>query len=241
MSAISKFTNRFLHPHWRKLFIVPLLLVAGVFALVGKHQEQAKKGAESVPVSKGAPAQPGVPLSSPTLIAPAEMTNLVIPQRQPIEFSWTQVPGASHYRIRIFPDAESGVPVHNRKVDTTSFRISDLAEGRYYWVVQSIDAEGKESGESERNHFALQVKVPELSIELEVLELIKHGHVIQVRGRTQLPANVMVNGQFVPNVNQDGSFDYFTPLLGDGENTISITAQNSHGGVRTIRKTVTIN
>jgi hypothetical protein len=50
----------------------------------------------------------------------------------------------------------------------------------------------------------------------------------------------MVNGQQVPVLHSDGSFEFFTPPLSDGENVITITAQNSKGGVKTTQRKVVI-
>ena len=50
----------------------------------------------------------------------------------------------------------------------------------------------------------------------------------------------MVNGQEVPVVGSDGSFHYFTPPLPQGEHVITVTAQNSKGGVNTRQHTVLI-
>jgi hypothetical protein len=51
---------------------------------------------------------------------------------------------------------------------------------------------------------------------------------------------VMVNGREVALVGTDGSFHYFTPPLPDGESVITITAQNSRGGVNTQQKKVVV-
>ena len=42
----------------------------------------------------------------------------------------------------------------------------------------------------------------------------------------------MVNGREVPLIGQDGTFHYFTPPLPAGESVITVTAQNSKGGVK---------
>jgi hypothetical protein len=41
-------------------------------------------------------------------------------------------------------------------------------------------------------------------------------------------------------VTNDGSFHYFTPPLPTGESTITVTAQNSKGGVNTKQEKVVI-
>ena len=50
----------------------------------------------------------------------------------------------------------------------------------------------------------------------------------------------MVNGMEVPFVGDDGTFHYFTPPLTAGENIITVTAQNSKGGVNTRQAKVVI-
>jgi len=44
----------------------------------------------------------------------------------------------------------------------------------------------------------------------------------------------------VPIVGDDGSFHYFTPPLPNGETLITVTAQNSKGGVNTRQEKVVI-
>jgi hypothetical protein len=64
--------------------------------------------------------------------------------------------------------------------------------------------------------------------------------VIEIKGKTDPSARVMVNGEEVPMVGGDGTFQYFTPALPQGENVITITAQNSKGGVNTQTKKVVV-
>jgi hypothetical protein len=64
--------------------------------------------------------------------------------------------------------------------------------------------------------------------------------VLELTGKTEVGARVMVNGREVPMIAGDGSFHYFTPPLGTGENVITITAQNAKGGVNTLQKKVVI-
>ena len=69
---------------------------------------------------------------------------------------------------------------------------------------------------------------------------IQHGHVIEVTGKTELNARVMVNGHEVPIVSIDGTFHYFTPPLPTGESLITVTAQNAQRGVNTKQQKVVI-
>ena len=119
--------------------------------------------------------------------------------------------------------------------------VFERAEGAYYWEVQSIDKSGRESMESEKNRFTIIRKGPEnTSIALELSPFIQHGHVLEIKGKTEPTARVMVNGQEVPVVGNDGGFQFFTAPLPAGENIITVTAQNSKGGVRTMQERVVI-
>ena len=85
--------------------------------------------------------------------------------------------------------------------------VTNLGEGAYYWMVQSYDSTGKESVESEKNRFTIIPKGKDTgAIELELDPFIQHGHVIEITGKTQTGARVMVNGSEVPMVAQMGSF-----------------------------------
>ena len=108
-------------------------------------------------------------------------------------------------------------------------------------MVQSQDAAGKESVESEKNRFTLIPKGQDTeAISLDLDPLIQHGHVLELTGKTEAGARVMVNGAEVPMMAADGSFHYFTPPLPAGASVITITAQNAKGGVNTLQKQVVI-
>ena len=67
-----------------------------------------------------------------------------------------------------------------------------------------------------------------------------HGQVVEVKGRTTAGANVMIDGEEAPAIQEDGNFTYFTPPLPAGLNSLAITAQDSSGLVVTKRLKVNI-
>jgi len=177
----------------------------------------------------------------PTLIAPANMAPLVALGPHPVAFSWSPVEKQNTFHIRISRNPYFSSTVFDRVVKGTDVQVAGLSEGAYYWMVQTVAADGKQSVESEKNRFTVIAKAKqEPSITLELRPLVQHGHVIEVQGRTEPAARVMVNGQEVPIVTTDGSFHYFTPPLPNGESLITVTAQNSRGGVNTQQKRVVI-
>ena len=99
----------------------------------------------------------------------------------------------------------------------------------------------KESAEGEKNRFTIIPKDKNQQvIALNLDPFVQHGHVLELTGKTEVGARVMVNGREVPVVGSDGAFHYFTPPLAPGESIITITAQNAKGGVNTLQKKVEI-
>ena len=74
---------------------------------------------------------------------------------KPVEFSWTPMANATGYRLRIARNAYFSPTLVDRKVDAADVVVTGLDEGAYYWEVQSFDAGGKESLESEKNRFTI--------------------------------------------------------------------------------------
>jgi hypothetical protein len=178
----------------------------------------------------------------PTPIAPANMAPLFSDEAtKDVAFSWTPMANATGYRLRISRNPYFSSTLVDKKVNTAEVTVSGLGGGVYYWMVQSYDAEGKESVESEKNRFNIIPKGKGTeAIELELDPFVQHGHVIEVTGKTQVGARVMVNGSDVPMVAADGSFHYFTPPFPTGEAVITVTAQTAQGGVNTQQKKIII-
>ncbi len=182
-------------------------------------------------------------IGPPTPIGPANMAPLFsagAPTKD-VEFSWTPMANAVGYRLQISRNPYFSSTLVDKKVTTAAVTVTSLGEGAYYWMVQSYDAAGKESMESEKNRFTIISKGKETeAIQLELDPFIQHGHVIEITGKTQTGARVMVNGSEVPMINADGGFHYFTPPLPTGEAVITVTAQTTQGGVNTQQQKILI-
>jgi hypothetical protein len=182
-------------------------------------------------------------IGPPTPISPANMAPLFTSGEvtKDVEFSWTPMANATGYRLRISRNPYFSSTLVDRKVNSADVTVTSLGDGAYYWVVQSYEASGKESVESEKNRFTIIPKGKQSeAINLEIDPFIQHGHVIEVAGKTQTGARVMVNGREVPMISSDGTFHYFTPPLATGEAVITVTAQTSDGGVNTQQKKIII-
>lgn len=158
-----------------------------------------------------------------------------------VEFAWTPMTNAAGYRLRISHNPYFSSLLLDRKVETQSVVVTGLPVGAYYWSIQSYDAAGKVSVESEKNRFTIILKAKEKTeMSLDLDPFVQHGHVIEVKGKTEAGARVMVNGREVPILSDDGTFRYFTPPLPNGESVITVTAQNLKGGVNTRQQKVVI-
>lgn len=182
-------------------------------------------------------------VAPPILLTPPNMAPVVIRDAKTaeVEFTWTPVAGADSYRLRVSSSPILATTLYDRRVQTTSVRLPSFAEGNYYWAVTSIDSRHNESQQGEPNQFSIVRQQNEGEILLIVERYIQHGKVIEIIGRTEPGATVLVNNQPVFNVAPDGSFKHFTPPLPNvGPNQITITAQNSGGKIATLRKTIAI-
>ena len=159
-----------------------------------------------------------------------------------VTFYWSEVQGIKTYHLSISRNqffTPSSV-VFDRNITDSHVVLKDMAVGTYFWHVRSIGENGKESVESPRSRFTLVPKGADgTSIALELSDFVQHGHSIEVKGRTEAGARVMVNGQEAV-VNSDGTFRHFTNPLPTGENMITVTAQNAKGGVSTKQQSVVI-
>ena len=182
-------------------------------------------------------------IGPPTLISPANMMPIFATSEKikDVEFSWTKMANATGYRLRISRNPYFSSTLVDKRINTAAVTVTSLGEGAYYWMVESYDAGGKNSVESEKNRFNIIARGKQTdAIDLDLDPFVQHGHVIEVTGKTQTGARVMVNGSEVPMIGTDGTFHYFTPPLPNGEAVITVTAQTAQGGVNTQQKKILI-
>jgi hypothetical protein len=219
--------------------------------LVTKGQGTVQRGQETIQLTdwekatfkaNEGPLEKIKEIGPPTPISPANMMPIFAPSpEKAIEFSWTPMTNAKAYRLQISRNPYFSSLIVDRNVESSAVMVSGLPEGPYYWMVRSEDLSGKESVESEKNRFTIIAKeAVSGQIRLELDPLIQHGRVIELTGKTEIGARVMVNGHEVPVIGGDGGFHYFMPPLANGESVITITAQNARGGVNTQQQKVVI-
>ena len=147
-----------------------------------------------------------------------------------IHFEWKPIPNATLYTLRISTTTMFTKTVKEAKVSTNSVDLSGLDTGDYFWNVFATNAKKENSAISDTFKFTLvaQGRAQEMVLQVEGTQI--HGRVVEVYGHTESGATLMVNGQPVPNIAQDGGFRYFTEPLEPGQHTIVIIGQNRRGG-----------
>jgi hypothetical protein len=115
-----------------------------------------------------------------------------------------------------------------------------LDPGEYFWRVRAIDGDNNLSDASDAYKFTLVTQGKELEMLLEVDDTELQGSVVEVIGRTEPGAALIVNGEQVADIQPDGHFRYFTAPMERGSHTIVITGQNRRGGTAIKRVQVVI-
>ena len=125
-------------------------------------------------------------------------------------------------------------------VTGTSADLSGFEPGDYFWSVTAIDSHKKESAPSDAFKFTLinQSKSEEMLLEVDNTEL--HGSVVELVGRTEPSAALIINGEAVADIRPDGHFRYFTQPLTRGSHEIVVTGQNRRGGTAIKRVSIVI-
>jgi hypothetical protein len=195
----------------------------------------------TVPQSGGTVVKTNV-LAPPDLAQPLNLQPLIVPDPKlaPVRFEWKPVSDAVSYELRISTTSMFSRIVEDRKLTGTSIEITGFDQGDYFWDVLATDQEKRVSAPSDTFKFTLatQGKGQEMLLEVGRTEL--HGNVVEITGRTEPGAALIINGEQVADIQNDGEFKYFTSPLTRGSQTIVLTGQNRRGGTAIKRVEIVI-
>jgi hypothetical protein len=181
-------------------------------------------------------------LAPPQLVEPLNLQPIIVddPKHDPIHFSWKAAATAKLYDFQTSTTTAFSHIVMEKKTGATSVDVSGFDPGDYFWRVRAIDDKNNVSDESESYKFTLvaQGKEQEMLLEVDSTEL--QGSVVEVIGRTEPGAALIINGAAVADIKSDGHFRYFTDPMTRGSHTIVITGQNRRGGTAIKRVDVVI-
>jgi hypothetical protein len=196
-----------------------------------QHVEIGKWERVTVPPGGGTVTKTNV-LAPPDLAEPLNLQPLIVPdpKHAPVHFEWKPVPEAISYEIRVSTTSMFSRIVEDRKLAGTSVDISGLDPGDYFWDVMATDALKHVSAASDTFKFTLATQGKGQEMVLEIGDTELHGNVVEISGRTEPGAALIINGESVADIHADGTFKYFTQSLGRGSHTIAVTGQNRRGG-----------
>ena len=219
--------------------------------LVSNGSAQVQRGQEQVELTQyqkaniptaGSISKSDV-LAPPELLQPINLTPIIAenPKTTAVHFEWKPVQDAASYTLRISTTSMFTKIVKEAKVTSgTSVEISGLDAGDYFWNVTAVSAKKLSSDVSEPNKFTLvaQGKTQDMLLEIQSTQLV--GHAVEITGRTEPGAALIINGQAVPNIARDGTFRHFTEPLLPGEHTIVVIGQNRRGGTNQAQVSIVV-
>jgi hypothetical protein len=190
----------------------------------------------------GGPVTKSDVLAPPELAEPINLSPLIVvdPKRDPIHFSWKPVTTAAQYEFQASTTSAFTHIIMDRKTTGTSVEISGFDPGDYFWRVRAIDAKNNLSDPSDSFKFTLVTQGKQVDMLLEVDGTELQGNLVEVVGRTEPGAALIINGEQVADISSDGHFRYFTPPMSRGSHEIVITGQNRRGGTNIKRVEVVI-
>jgi hypothetical protein len=220
------------------------IVVSSGSAEVQRGQEKVEIGAyQKASYATGGPITKSDVLAPPDLSSPRNFEPLIVenPRAASIHFEWKPVPEAISYTLRISTTAMFTKTVGEPKtVSGTGADVSGLDGGDYFWNVTATNAKKETSEVSETFRFTLvaQGKTQEMYLEITGTQI--HGRVIEIIGKTEPGAALIVNGQPVPIIAADGTFRHFTEPLEPGQHTIVIIGENRRGGTARVPVTIVV-
>jgi len=181
-------------------------------------------------------------LAPPELTEPLNLQPIIVadPKHDPVHFSWKPSATAKMYDFQTSTTTSFNHIVMERKTAATSVDITGLDPGDYFWRVRAIDEKEASSESSDPYKFTLVAQGKEQEMLLEVAGTQLHGDVVEVMGRTEPGAALIINGEEVADIKPDGTFRYFTQAMTRGSHEIVITGQNRRGGTAIKRVEVVI-
>jgi hypothetical protein len=181
-------------------------------------------------------------LAPPEMVEPINLQAIILAdlQKDPVHFAWKPVPTAKLYDFQASTTTMFNKIVAEKKTTETSVDVTGLDPGDYFWRVRAIDDKNNVSDPSGTFKFILATQGKEQEMLLTVDDTELQGSVVEVIGRTEAGAALIINGEQVADISSDGHFRYFTQPMAKGSHEIVITGQNRRGGTAIKRVQVVI-
>jgi hypothetical protein len=178
-------------------------------------------------------------LQPPTITAPADKLWVYGAAAKVVTLNWEGVEGAKGYRTTISRSRYLTRPIAEKAAARTGLELAGLGDGTYFWAVQSIDAQGRPSVQSDVRQFRVVARPLDDTVFLRVETVATDNGTVELVGQTEPGAVVMVNGDVVP-VSAAGTFLIKLPATGTGKSVLPITAQDHNGRVTTLQQEINV-
>jgi hypothetical protein len=181
-------------------------------------------------------------LAPPELVEPLDLQPIIVadPQHASVHFEWKPSPTAKTYEFQVGTTTMFNHVIVDQKTADTFADATALPPGDYFWRVRAIDDKGNVSDPSDSYKFMLAAQGKAQQMPLDVDPPGLQGNVVEVTGRTEPGATLIINGQLVADIQSDGRFRFFTQPMTRGSHTIVITGQDRRGGTAIKRVDVVI-
>ncbi len=181
-------------------------------------------------------------LAPPEISEPINLQAIIVadPKTDPVHFSWKPVATAKVYDFQAGTTTMFNNIVAERKTSSTSVDVTGLEPGDYFWRVRAIDDKNNVSDPSDSFKFMLATQGKEQEMLLSVDDTELQGNVVEIIGRTEPGAALIINGEQVADIKTDGQFRHFTQPMARGSHEVVITGQNRRGGTAIKRVQVVI-
>ena len=181
-------------------------------------------------------------LAPPEISEPINLQAIIVadPKKDPVHFSWKPVATAKMYDFQAGTTSMFNHIVAERKTPSTSVDVTGLDPGDYFWRVRAIDDKNNVSDPSDSFKFMLATQGKEQEMLLNVDDTELQGNVVEIIGRTEPGAALIINGEQVADIKPDGQFRHFTQPMARGSHEVVITGQNRRGGTAIKRVQVVI-
>ena len=170
-------------------------------------------------------------LAAPQLVEPLNLAPKFVsdPKTDPVHFSWKPVATAKIYEFQASNTGIFNKLLKDVKTADTSVDVTGFAPGDYFWRVRAIDDKNEISDPSDAFKFTLAVQGKNQDMLLTIDGTQLEGNSVEVSGRTEPGAILIINGEQVADIDSAGHFRYFTQPMTSGSHTIVITGQNRRG------------
>ncbi|HTZ73021.1 MAG TPA: hypothetical protein VMB47_03805 [Candidatus Aquilonibacter sp.] len=170
-------------------------------------------------------------LAAPELVEPLNLAPKFVgdPKTDPVHFSWKPVATAKTYEFQLSTTGLFNHVAKDIKTADTALDVTDFQPGDYFWRVRAIDDKNEVSEPSDAFKFTLAVQGKNQDMLLTIDGTQLEGNSVEVTGRTEPGAILIINGEQVADIDSSGHFRYFTQPMTSGSHTIVITGQNRRG------------